>query len=371
MRGEPDMKNLLMAAIALASVHAAAQTASSPSHEIDSAAEPQAILLAAPQQSASPGKSTRDAEETWAQAIQTASNLQESGDYREAKRILTELVRVAGTVWQGDARLAIVLNNLATLYQDERDYTMAERFYLRAALTWESAPGSHAARYAICLNNLAGMYLEAGQLAKAQRLLVRMAEPQAASLGREHPQVARMLENVGAAFYEQGNYSEAEAAYREALRITERSPETNLAVTASLLNNLGTVCVKTGRTAEGKRYFERTLDIVDQRSFPDVSALVKILLNVSTLAVADHRWADAERLLIKAASIAEARLDAQHPLLAVIWHGYAVLLRETNRQRQAKQAESRSRAILAFRSQQDPARHVVDFRELAAGAAGR
>jgi tetratricopeptide (TPR) repeat protein len=306
-------------------------------------------------------------ERAWGQANIKGLQLLWSGDYHGAEKLLAQVVREAASVWQGDPRLAVISNNLAYVYAVLGEYGKAEKLYLRAAGIWERSGAENDAKLADCLNNLATLYLETGQYTRAERLLGRTIDAHGSSLGLKHPLMASLFGNLGMAYSGQGKDSEAETHYLRALAIF--GPDSSGAATT--LNNLGTLYMKRQRWADGRSYLERALAALKKSSNTHVPTLVKTLLNLSSLAILTGRWVEAEELAQRALQTAEGSLGGDHLLVAAALCNHAVVLRKTHRTREAKQVESRAKAILAERAGKDPARHAVDFADLVRAARRR
>src|SRR5581483_2097241 len=72
-----------------------------------------------------------------------------------------------------DGKLALSLNNLATLYQMQGKYAKAERLYQQALAIQEQFPGPHKLDLARTLTNLGELYRKAKKYKKAEQLLVQ------------------------------------------------------------------------------------------------------------------------------------------------------------------------------------------------------
>ena len=70
--------------------------------------------------------------------------------------------------------MATSLNNLASLYNDQGDYTKAEPLYKRSLAIREKALGSDHPDVAISLNNLAMFYINQGDYAKGRSFYERL-----------------------------------------------------------------------------------------------------------------------------------------------------------------------------------------------------
>jgi len=72
--------------------------------------------------------------------------------------------------------VAISLNNLAALYEDQGDYAKAEPLYRRSLAIREKALGPNHPDVATSLENLAALYRATGRSSEAQALERRAAQ---------------------------------------------------------------------------------------------------------------------------------------------------------------------------------------------------
>jgi tetratricopeptide (TPR) repeat protein len=112
-------------------------------------------------------------EQTWDQKMLVAAQLQREGNHAEAKTVLLGALKEAERSGPGDARRALTLNRLGSVYQDLGRLREAEKFYQRSLSAWEKIFGLDHPDLARPLSSLVSLYLEDGQYAKAERLLRR------------------------------------------------------------------------------------------------------------------------------------------------------------------------------------------------------
>ncbi len=91
----------------------------------------------------------------------------QKGRYAEADQYLTVALKQAEKFGEQDARLATSLNHLASLYQDQGNYTQAEPLYKRALAIAEQASGSEYPDLATTLENYAELLRKTNRDAEA------------------------------------------------------------------------------------------------------------------------------------------------------------------------------------------------------------
>ena len=94
--------------------------------------------------------------------------LYQQGHYHTAEQTLRIALHEAEQFGPTDTRVAVVLNNLASLCHNQRKLTEAETLYLRALAIRSEAYGPDHRMVAQSLNNLASLYRELGNYAYDQ-----------------------------------------------------------------------------------------------------------------------------------------------------------------------------------------------------------
>jgi tetratricopeptide (TPR) repeat protein len=126
-----------------------------------------------------------------------ANELQAVGKYAEAipyaHRALEIEERRSGP---NHPNVALLLNNLALLYDKQGRYADAEPLYLRSLAIEENALGPDHPEVATSLSNLASLYNNQGRYADAEPLFKRALEIREKALGPDDPNVATSLNNL-------------------------------------------------------------------------------------------------------------------------------------------------------------------------------
>ena len=139
-------------------------------------------------------------------------------------------------------------------------YADAEKLFL-AALKEAEGFGPDDPRLAMSLNNLAGLYDNQGKYAEAEPLYKRLLAIDEKALGPEHPDVAASLNNLALLYYNQGKYAEAEPLHKRALAIKEKTLGPDHPRVATSLENYTALLRETNREAEAARMEARAKTI--------------------------------------------------------------------------------------------------------------
>ncbi len=115
--------------------------------------------------------------------------------------------------------VAVSLNNLASLLDDQGSYAEARPLYERSLAILEKVHGPEHPDVATSLNNLAYLLDAQGSYAEARPLYERSLAIREKSLGPEHPDVALSLNNLANLLDAQGSYAEARPLYEQNLRV--------------------------------------------------------------------------------------------------------------------------------------------------------
>jgi tetratricopeptide (TPR) repeat protein len=201
--------------------------------------------------------------------IRAARGLLARREIAEALRRTHEAVDAVKELDPEHPDTAQVLNDLATLLQDQGALAEAHPLYKRALAICEKQPGPEHPDTATCLNNLASLLQDQGVLAEARPLYERALAIYEKQLGPEHPHTATSLNNLAGLLRDQGALAEARPLLERALAIREKQLGPEHPGTAKSLNNLATLLEDQGALAEARSLFERALAIYETRLGPD------------------------------------------------------------------------------------------------------
>ncbi len=244
-----------------------------------------------------------------------------------------------------DPRIAVRLNNLATLLRDTNRLGEAEPLMRRALGIDEASYGPDHPEVAIDLNNLAQVLKATNRLGEAEPLMRRALGIDEASHGPDHPDVARDLNNLAGLLQDTNRLGEAEPLMRRALGIDEASYGPDHPRVAIRLNNLATLLQDTNRLGEAEPLMRRALGVDEASYGPDHPNVAIRLNNLAQLLQATNRLGEAEPLMRRALAIGEASYGPDHPKVAIRLNNLALLLQATNRLGEAEPLMRRALAI--------------------------
>lgn len=131
----------------------------------------------------------------WDDYIRDGKQADDRGDHSKALKLYTFALEEAEKFGPADPRLATSLNNLATLFQSQRDYASAVPLCKLSLGIFEKTLGPDHPTLAISLHNLAWLYRAERDFTKAEPLFKRSLAICEKALGPNHPDVASSLEN--------------------------------------------------------------------------------------------------------------------------------------------------------------------------------
>lgn len=199
--------------------------------------------------------------------------LAQEARWEEAKDKLEQAAKIFEQV--GNLKyVALSLNNIGGIYQEQGKLEQALRYFERALSFSEQAGNSF--YLAACLSNIGGIYQEQGKLEQALRYHKRalaydrqLAKP---------PGISNSLNNIGETYREQGNLEQGLKYHEEALAL--RREVGNPADIAQSLNNIGLIYDSQGKSEEALRNFEQALALIKQVGDP--ATIATILNNIGS-----------------------------------------------------------------------------------------
>jgi CHAT domain-containing protein/tetratricopeptide (TPR) repeat protein len=330
----------------------------------------------------------RAQESRWAELMKRANALRKEGQIVQAIPVAEEAERVAEKSFRAnDTKLAMTLNLLGTMYDEqgryadaetairrsldirekvdgpdspetaksltalafayyhEARYADAEPLFKRALAIREKALGPDDAEVAINLNTLATLYQREGEFAKAEPLFKRSLAIREKNLGADDPELAISLNSVATFYEEQGSYAEAEPLVRRSLAIREKAEGPEHPDVATSLNVLALVCEEQGKLAEAEPLYERSLAIREKTLGPDHPDVARSLSSLATLFQREAKYAEAEPLFARALAIREKALGSEHPDVAKSLNNLARIYENEGRYAEAEPLYKRSLAI--------------------------
>lgn len=155
---------------------------------------------------------------------QTGYYLLERGQHKKAEPLLRRALQLDEIIFGANhPRVAIALNNLATLLNETNRVAEAEPLLRRALLIDENNYGPNDPNVSIALNNLATLLQANDRLDEAESLLHRALQIDASHFGPNHLRVAIDLNNLATLLLAANRLAEIEPLLFRAVDIFERS----------------------------------------------------------------------------------------------------------------------------------------------------
>ena len=225
-----------------------------------------------------------------------------------------------------DEDLAWSYTGLASYYNGQGLYAIAEPYYQACLTATRTRLGDNHPLVATSLNNLAYLYNSQGRYTEAEPLHLEALDLRKRLLGDNHPSVANSLNNLAFLYESQGRYSEAEPLYLEALDLTKRLLGDNHPYVAPSLNNLAELYRSQGRYTEAEPLYLEALDLRKRLlgdNHPDVALSLN---NLAGLYKSQGRYPEAEPLYLEAINIAIQALGENHPHTQTVYQNYLRML---------------------------------------------
>ena len=202
------------------------------------------------------------------------------------------------------------------VYQSQGDYDKAEVFYRRALAIHERSLGPNHPNIASSINNLASLFFDQKNYQKALPLYQRVLDIRVKTLGPDHPDVAASLNNLALVYQNQGRYQKALPLLQRALTIKEQTLGSNHPDVASTLNNLALLYQIQEDYQKALLNYYRVLDILEKTLGPDHPNIATSLTNLALLVQEQKDYQRALPLLQRALEIREKALGLDDLLVA-------------------------------------------------------
>ncbi|MBN2267762.1 MAG: tetratricopeptide repeat protein [Candidatus Babeliaceae bacterium] len=173
-----------------------------------------------------------------------------------------------------DKSLSALLNNLAFVHHEKKEYDKAEYFYQRALTLSEKSLGSDHIGVAAPLNNLAVLFRDTGNYEQSEALFRRSLAISEKRLGKDHYELIPTLSNIALLYRDRGRFTDAEVLYNRAIEIAEHSLGKGHPGIATTLNNLAELYAKQGNYQRAEVLLEQVLNILERSlpaTHPDIS----------------------------------------------------------------------------------------------------
>ncbi|HEY4948810.1 MAG TPA: tetratricopeptide repeat protein [Candidatus Acidoferrales bacterium] len=209
----------------------------------------------------------------WETLNTRVKNLYTRERYAEALPIAEELLQTAEEAWgPNDTRVAMSLQNLASIRSAQNDFAAAEPLAQHALKILEAAPSPEPRKVARALNTLASVYMTAGKLAEAESFAQRALQIQEKALLPDDPDLGETLAGLASLYqmqFKYAKYGEMEEYYKRAIAILEKANGPRDPLLATVLGDFARVYSMSGRDAQAVPLFAREVAIKELILGPD------------------------------------------------------------------------------------------------------
>lgn len=266
--------------------------------------------------------------------------------YAKAEPLLKRILAIDQKTFGTDhPDVATSLYSLATLYEKQGRYAEAEPLFRRALAIEEKAHSADQCVLASYLEDLARVYAFEGRFANAEPLLKRALVIEKKAHGADHPDVATALSDLATLYQAQIRYAEAEPLLKRALAIGEKTHGADHSYVASHLEHLGSLYLLEGRLADAEPLFKRALAIEEKAHGASHSVLASCLEGLASVYTERANYAEAESLYKRALVIAENTDGADSSEVGIALWDLAALCEKQGRYTEAELLFKRALAI--------------------------
>jgi tetratricopeptide (TPR) repeat protein len=285
------------------------------------------------------------AQDEWDSHFRRGEELHRTSQLAQAAHEFELALAEAERLGPADWKLPLTLHNLGEVDRElGRDFD-AERFYRRAISIWQSHHPARTAELVSTLENLGALYLSRGQFAQAEGLYRRANELS--------PDAAPILHGLAQAAHGHKRYADAAKLYARAA--ASAGPQELPAV----LHDWGALLLQTHHTSEARPLLERA-ESAYRENPADRPRLAVVWRTMAELEAAEGHPDAADELFSRSLRLCEEILPANHPQIAIILQSYARFLSAAHRNKDARIAADRARAILECGRRESGMGYTVD-----------
>jgi tetratricopeptide (TPR) repeat protein len=187
--------------------------------------------------------------------------MDDRGRLKDAIPVMREALDMQRTLngSQPDPGLALAIDNLGSLLDEDGDYDAAEKLYLESLGMRRRLLGDKHPLIALTLSNLGLVRQQKGDLAGAEAMFREALTMEQQTLGEVHPEVAATLNNLAFVEYARGDKPAALANEREALVVLRKLFPGDHPEVARFENRIGFWLTEAGEYAEAGQDLEDAL----------------------------------------------------------------------------------------------------------------
>nr|WKN34157.1 tetratricopeptide repeat protein [Tunicatimonas sp. TK19036] len=246
-----------------------------------------------------------------------ASIYQEEGNYERAGQLFSHALKVLyrNPVSEREALLhqAAIYSNAARNYQDLVRFDTAIYYHQKAIEIIKKTAGTQSAAYVAAISGIAALYHDIGYLVEADIFFNEALKVQKSLSGDQNNFYANLLSNYALVCQAQGDFTKAADLLEESIKIKEillgiENPEYLAA-----LSNIGLLYLDAGNYPQARPMLELVVDTQRERWGEEHPAMITSYLNLARLEITTGNYPEAEPLLQKAYRLSKAHFGSKHP----------------------------------------------------------
>lgn len=206
-------------------------------------------------------------------------------------------------------------------------FRMAEKMFLAAKLTCESAGMENDPLYSMVLSNLGLLYMTMGKFNLSEEYSLMAMEKRKYNAD-DRKGLAASMNNLAVLYQCQGKYTEAEDAISEAQKLARETEGPGSTAYAITLNNQGILYQLTGKYDDAERLLKQSIAIAEQELGKRSPNFIRIKINLALLYQLQGRYTEAEKIFLEAIEMKKRRLGTSHPDYAILLQDLASLYQE-------------------------------------------
>ena len=213
---------------------------------------------------------------------------------------------------------AVALSNLATGYQRQQQYALAETYYAHATRHLKNYPpttSQEALHQAAIFGNVARNQQKLAHYDSAIFYFKRSTEIIRRVEGTQSDAYVAAVSGMAGLYHDLGYFVESDIFYQEALKIQEKLSGRFTNAYANLLNNYALVCQEQGHLTRATELLDQSLEIKKMLLGADHPDYGLALANAGLLHLEAARYAQARPLLEQSLAAAVAQHGEDHPAI--------------------------------------------------------
>ena len=231
-----------------------------------------------------------------------AMSLEELGEKEEAYEMYRRIINIRRGQPDQGSNLAINLNNLAILLQQEGAYDEADALFKEAVELIDEVLGSEHPFMAYILNGYSGLHQDRGDYHLAEENLLQALMIAQNIFPETHPFIGVVFYNLGGLYKIKGEYTEAADSYSNSLNQRRSSLPINHPDISSTLVALGNIHLETEQYELAEEFYREHLTLRLENRDPDETTVALAQAKLGKSLLLQNKYNEAEPILLQSYS---------------------------------------------------------------------